>query len=119
PSRPMLDRRAFLAASAMVASSLVVRPAAAAARDWSGNVPVRYPDADIIQLDPRFGRYTLGNAAIERLHTGSRWAEGPAWNGAGRYVIWSDIPRDRQLRWLEEDGHVSEFRHPAGNTNGN
>jgi len=47
------------------------------------------------------------------------WAEGPAWNGVGRYLLWSDIPNDRQLRWLEEDSHVSVFRKPAGNSNGN
>ena len=47
------------------------------------------------------------------------WAEGPAWNGVGRYLLWSDIPNNVQLRWLEEDGHVSTFRHPSGNSNGN
>lgn len=47
------------------------------------------------------------------------WAEGPAWNGVGRYLVWSDIPNNVQLRWLEEDGHVSRFRFPAGNSNGN
>ncbi len=72
-----------------------------------------------MQLDPRFGNLRLGNAAIERLHTGSRWVEGPAWNAVGRYLAWSDIPRDLQLRWLDEDGHVSIFRKPAGNSNGN
>ena len=70
-------------------------------------------------LDPRFGRYKLGNAAIERLHTGSRWVEGPAWNGVGKYLVWSDIPSDVQLRWLEDDARVSVFRSPAGNSNGN
>ena len=52
-------------------------------------------------------------------YTGTLWAEGPAWNGVGRYLLWSDIPNDVQLRWLEEDGHVSAFRNPAGNSNGN
>src|SRR4029077_13595839 len=47
------------------------------------------------------------------------WAEGPAWNGVGKYLLWSDIPNNVQMRWLEEDGHVSTFRHPAGNSNGN
>ncbi len=47
------------------------------------------------------------------------WAEGPAWNGVGRYPVWSDIPNDVQLRWLDEDGHVSVFRRPSGNSNGN
>ena len=44
---------------------------------------------------------------------------GPGWNGVGRYLLWSDIPNNVQLRWLEEDGHVSTFRHPSGNSNGN
>src|SRR5690606_31616649 len=55
----------------------------------------------------------------QRLHRGSLWAEGPAWNGVGRYFIWSDIPSNLQYRWLEEDGHVSKFRQPSGNSNGN
>ena len=47
------------------------------------------------------------------------WAEGPAWNAVGRYLVWSDIPNDIQHRWLDEDGHVSVFRRPANNSNGN
>src|SRR4030095_6677291 len=47
------------------------------------------------------------------------WAEGCAWNAVGRYLLWSDIPNDRQLRWIEDDGRVTLFRHPAGNSNGN
>lgn len=89
----------------------------AQSRDWSQ--PVRYPDPDIVSLDPRFDKIKLGNTPIQRLHTGTLWAEGPAWNAVGRYLLWSDIPNDRQLRWLEEDGHVSVFRKPAGNSNGN
>jgi gluconolactonase len=70
-------------------------------------------------LDPRFAEYRQGNTAIKRLWTGALWAEGPAWSSAGRYLVWSDIPNDRQMRWLEEDGHVSEIRRPSGNSNGN
>ncbi len=110
-----LDRRSFFAAAA------ALFPAAAAAqqRDWSADAPVRYPDPDIVALDSRFNPYKLGNTPIQRLHVGALWAEGPAWNGVGRYLVWSDIPNDRQMRWLEEDGHVSVFRQPAGNSNGN
>lgn len=89
------------------------------ARDWTGAEPVRYPDPDVVSLDPRFNRYKVGTTGLQRLHTGMLWAEGPAWSGVGRYLVWSDIPHDRQLRWLEEDGHVSAFRQPSGNTNGN
>jgi len=81
--------------------------------------PARYPDPDILVLDPRFAKIKIGNTPIRRLHTGMLWAEGPAWNGVGKYLIWSDIPNDVQLRWLEDDGHVSVIRHPAGNSNGN
>src|SRR5574340_965889 len=90
-----------------------------AQRDWSGREPVRYPDSDIIVLDKRFAAYKIGNTPIRRLHTGMLWAEGPAWNGVGRYLVWSDIPNNLQMRWLEEDGHVSIMRSPAGNSNGN
>ena len=55
---------------------------------------------------------------LEKLYTGCRWAEGPAWFAAGRYLVWSDIPNDRMLRWDETDGSVSVFRQPAMNTNG-
>ena len=61
----------------------------------------------------------IGNTPIQRLHTGTLWAEGPAWNGVGRYLVWSDIPNNVQMRWLEEDGHVTVFRNPSGNSNGN
>jgi gluconolactonase len=74
--------------------------------------------ADYEILDPRFARLVNGNANVERLYTGCRWAEGPAWFAAGRYVVWSDIPNDRILRYDETDGSVSVFRNPCGNTNG-
>ena len=88
-------------------------------RDWSGNTPLRYPDPDIVALDSRFQRYILFNTPIQRHHIGTMWAEGPAWHGVGRYVVWSDIPNNRQLRWIEDDDRVTEFRNPSGNSNGN
>jgi len=115
-----LERRAFLGTLAASAAGLAMRPLASAAeRDWSGNRPVRYPDPDVLVLDPQFAKYKLGNAPIQRLQTGTLWAEGPAWNGTGRYLLWSDIPNNRQMRWIEEDGHVSQMRSPAGHSNGN
>jgi gluconolactonase len=81
--------------------------------------PQRYPDPDIVVLDPRFARLKIGNAGIERLWTGALWAEGPAWNGVGRFLVWSDIPNNIQLRWLQENGQVSVFRNPSNNSNGN
>ena len=64
-------------------------------RDWARGEPVQYPDPDIVALDNRFRRYILGNTSIKRLHTGTKWAEGPAWCGQGKYLVWSDIPNNR------------------------
>jgi gluconolactonase len=85
----------------------------------AGTTPSRYPDANIIVLDKRFARYKIGNTPIQRLYTGTLWAEGPAWSGVGRFLVWSDIPNNLQLRRLDEDGHVSVFRTPSHYTNGN
>jgi gluconolactonase len=81
--------------------------------------PVTYPDPDIITLDPSFNSLRVGNTPIQRLWTGGMWCEGPAWNGQGQYLIWSDIPNNRQMRWIEDDGRVTVFRQPSGNSNGN
>jgi gluconolactonase len=113
-----MDRRTLLTTAAAAAGALIA-PAAAHDRDWSGKNPSRYPDPDIVVLDKRFEKYKIGNTPIQRLHTGMLWAEGPAWNAAGKYLVWSDIPNNRQLRRLDEDGHISVFRYPAGNSNGN
>ncbi|HEX5692137.1 MAG TPA: SMP-30/gluconolactonase/LRE family protein, partial [Roseiflexaceae bacterium] len=85
---------------------------------WSEGV-VRYPDPAVETIDPRFDQYRLGSAAVERLWTGGRWTEGPVWFGDGRYLVWSDIPNNRMLRWSEETGAVGEFRNPSNNSNGN
>jgi len=111
------SRRAFLRRGAAAAAGLALAPSLLA-RDWTGAAPVRYPDPDLVHLDPRFGRLAIGNTPIQRLYTGMLWAEGPSWNAADRYLVWSDIPGDRLLRRLDEDGHVSEFRRPSANTNG-
>jgi gluconolactonase len=123
----MLDRRSFLAAAVGGAALKAAAQSPASApisgnptpRDWSNQVPVRYPEPDVVALDNRFRRYMVGNTVIKKLHTGTLWAEGPAWNGVGRYLVWSDIPNNVQMRWLEEDGHVSVFRNPSGYSNGN
>jgi gluconolactonase len=110
-----VDRRSFLAGAVAAA---VTSPVLAG--DYGPNAgPVRYPDPDIVVLDKRFAKYKIGNTPIQRLYTGMLWAEGPAWNAVGRYLLWSDIPNDVQLRRLDEDGHVSVFRNPSGNSNGN
>jgi gluconolactonase len=87
-------------------------------RDWQQGV-VRYPEPAVEVIDPRFEKYVLGSAALERLWTGGRWTEGPVWFGDGRYLLWSDIPNNRMMRWLEETGEVSVFRSPTNYSNGN
>src|SRR5258708_40239272 len=129
-----MDRRAFLAASAVTASGLALRAAAAATEGPFGvtatPVPVppaqglplgplpgtRYPDTHIESLDKRF-KGSVGTGAVERVATGFRWAEGPAYNAAGRYLIFSDIPNNRMMRLLEDDNHLSVFRTPSYNSN--
>lgn len=121
-----LPRRQFLRSTFGLAMAGLAAPASFAQdlapyqdRDWSGNTPLHYPDPDLIALDSRFRRYMLFNTPIRRHHVGTLWAEGPAWNGVGRYLVWSDIPGNQQLRWIEEDDRVTVFRDPAGNSNGN
>jgi len=119
------DRRNFLTIALGATAALSARaqqPAAGTAatpRDWSGQTPVRYPDPDVVAVDSRFRKYVIGNTTIKRVYTGTLWAEGPAWNGVGRYLLWSDIPNNVQMRWTEEDGRVTVFRNPSGYSNGN
>ncbi len=72
----------------------------------------------LIALDPRFPRLFPSSPVILRVQTGSVWSEGPAWSHAGGYLVWSDIPNNRQLSWRENDGRVSVFRQPSNQTNG-
>ena len=128
-SQLQLNRREFLTAAiggAAGASAFAQAPpqqppvsSTPTPRDWSAQEPVQYPDPDIVALDDRFRRYIVGNTVIRRLHFGTLWAEGPAWNGVGRYLVWSDIPNNVQMRWIEEDGRVTMFRNPSGYSNGN
>ena len=119
-------RRTFLNTALAASAAAVLRAQNAAGplpayvpRDWSNQAPVRYPDPDVVALDNRFRRYIIGNTAIHRHHTGTQWAEGPAWNGVGKYLVWSDIPNNIQLRWVEDDNRVTVFRNPSGFSNGN
>lgn len=113
-----MQRRAFLNAAAAATAAMGFDPLAFASNP-EPKTPVHYPDAAIEVIDPRFAKYVVGNAAIERLYTGCRWAEGPVWFGDGRYLLWSDIPNNRILRWLEDTGEVSVFRNPSNYSNGN
>ena len=90
-------------------------------RDFGPNgAPTTYFwDPDVLAVDPSFNGLAQPNSAITKLWTGALWAEGPAWSGVGKYLVWSDIPNNRQMRWIEDDGHVSIFRSPSNNSNGN
>ena len=79
----------------------------------------RYPDPLVRVIDPSFARYRLNSAKVERLATGFRWCEGPVWFGDGRYLLWSDIPNNRIIRWDEETGATGAFRKPSNFANGN
>src|SRR5947208_818241 len=132
-----ISRRRFLGAASALAGATALAPVIARAqtpsglgeprsvitnppRDYSpGAPPVTYVDPDVITVDPAFNGLRQGNTPILRLWTGSLWAEGPAWSSQGRYLVWSDIPNNRQLRWLDDDGRVTVFRAPSNNSNGN
>jgi gluconolactonase len=113
-----MQRRTFINITAGAATALAFDPLALT-KGQEPKTPVVYPDPAVEIVDPRFGKYKVINAAIERLYTGTRWAEGPVWFGDGRYLLFSDIPNNRILRWLEDTGEVSVFRSPSNFSNGN
>jgi gluconolactonase len=119
-----MDRRHFLVASCAAVAATMVRSMANA----SGQQPLppqpwqpsqRYPDPAVRAIDPSFNKYKLALAKIERIADGCRWSEGPVWFGDGRFLLWSDIPNNRIMKWDEETGAVSVFRKPSNNSNGN
>ena len=110
-----MNRRDFLKSGFAAAGAIWVPRSSSSEVQERGIV--RYPDPWVETIDERF--LVPFNAAVERLYTGTRWAEGPVWFGDGRYLVWSDIPNNRMLRWVEETGQVSAFRQPANNSNGN
>ncbi|HEX2215933.1 MAG TPA: SMP-30/gluconolactonase/LRE family protein [Xanthobacteraceae bacterium] len=107
--------RRQLLASAGSAAALAAAPSAAAA--WQPSL--RYPDPSVQILEPSFAKYRLALASIERIAHGLRWSEGPVWFGDGRFLLWSDIPNNRIMKWEEETGRTSVFRKPSNFTNGN
>jgi gluconolactonase len=111
-------RRSFLKTSFAGISAAALNPLAVSAQAGPQRI-VPYPDPAVEVIDPRFAQYKVGNTAVERLYTGTRWAEGPVWFGDGRYLLFSDIPNNRMLRWLEDTNEVSVFRSPSNYSNGN
>lgn len=108
-----MHRRAFLASTALAAFPLTSQLRA----DWKPSQ--RYPDSRVRIIDESFSKYRLSLAKVERIATGMRWSEGPVWFGDGRFLLWSDIPNNRMMKWEEETGAVSIFRKPSNNSNGN
>jgi gluconolactonase len=107
-----ITRRSVLAGAAVATG--VTRAAAA---EWAPNP--HYPDPTVKVLDPSFLKYRPTIVGVERLATGMTWSEGPVWFGDGRYLIWSDIPNNRLMRWDEATGAVGVFREPSNQANGN
>src|SRR5579871_6929655 len=132
--RAGLDRRKLMQGAAALAATAATATAASATERPLGETAVRlrdtqpfplgplpgtrYPDAHIEALDKSF-KGSPGTGAVERLATGFRWAEGPVYFPAGRYVLFSDIPNNRIMRYSEDDGHLSVYRQPSMNSNGN
>jgi gluconolactonase len=134
-----ITRRNLLATLGTAAGAVLVAPASAFAqartitplsaptvisnppRDFGPGAPptTYFTDPDVLTIDPAFNGLIQANTSLTRLWTGALWTEGPAWSNQGRYLVWSDIPNNRQLRWLEDDGRVAVFRSPSNNSNGN
>jgi len=108
-----MHRRGFLTSSVISALTLTSQMQA----EWEPSQ--RYPDPRVRVIDKTFMKYRLSLAKVERIATGMRWGEGPVWFGDGRYLLWSDIPNNRIMKWEEETGAVSVFRKPSSNSNGN
>jgi len=108
-------RRQLLVAGAAGAAALPVRRALA---DWAPSQRIPDPNVQIID-EAAFKKYRISLAKVERLATGFRWCEGQVWFGDGRYVLFSDIPNNRIMKWEEETGAVTVFRKPSSFTNGN
>lgn len=113
-----MQRRKFVSMAAGAGMAMAFERGAFG-REQEEKRPKPYPDAAMEVVDPRFAKYQIVTAAVERLFTGARWAEGPVWFGDGRYLLFSDIPNNRMLRWLEDTGEISVFRSPSNYSNGN
>ncbi len=110
-------RRGFLKAAA--GTGLATLGSAALAQAFAFKPNQRYPDASVQILDPSFGKYRIYSSTIEQLATGMRWAEGPVYFPEGAYVLVSDIPNNRIMKYSEKDGSFTVFRSPSNFANGN
>lgn len=110
------QRRGFLKAAA--GSGLAALAGTASAQSFDFKPNQRYPDASVQILDPSFAKYRIYSSTVEQLGTGMRWAEGPVWFGDGRYLLVSDIPNNRIMRYDDASGAFTVFRQPANFSNG-
>src|SRR4051794_33709713 len=115
--KPMnMTRRGILTTAGAAAAVALPRHAGAQSFDFKPNQ--RYPDASLEILDPSFAKHRLFSSSVEQLASGMRWAEGPVWFGDGRYVLVSDIPNNRIMRYDEASGAWGVFRQPSNFDNG-
>ena len=110
-------RRGFLKAAAGGGMAAMGGLAVAQSFDFKPNQ--RYPDPAVQILDPSFAKYRIYSSTIEQVVTGLRWAEGPVYFPDGGYLLVSDIPNNRIMRYSEKDSSVSIFRTPSNYANGN
>src|SRR6266566_28833 len=141
-SQPFNRRNLIKGAAALAATTATLTAASAASVTPLGQTGAPTPSTDALPLGPLSGsRYPdshleslkkpkvsfgpagfpafAGTMAVERVATGFRWAEGPVYFAAGRYLLFSDIPNNRIMRFSEDDGHTSVYRQPSMNSNGN
>ena len=113
-----MPRRSFLQAAAGAALTPLAGTALAQAFEFKPNQ--RYPDPSVQILDPSFTKYRIYSSTLEQVATGMRWAEGPVYFPEdGGYVLVSDIPNNRIMKYSEKDGSFTVFRSPANYANGN
>lgn len=121
-SEKQLSRRSFihgLSIGTALTCIPLLSPLQSLGNEYDSSQPVkRYPDPAVEVIDQRFSKIKIGNAVVERLWTGARWSEGPVWFGDGGFLLWSDIPNNRILKWQEATGLVSVYRKPSNNSNG-
>src|SRR5207245_8088117 len=127
PERGAMSRRTMLRSVGAAVGAAALAPRLAGAqtppigppstitqppRDFSprGAPTTYFTDPDVLTVEPAFNGLRQPNAPIQRLWTGALWSEGPAWNAVGRYLVWSGIPNNRQVTWIEDGGHVGDFR---------
>jgi gluconolactonase len=111
------QRRNFLKAAA--GTGLAMAGGAALAQSFPFTPNQRYPDPALVILDPAFTKYRIYSSTVEQVGTGMRWAEGPAYFPEGGYVLVSDIPNNRIMKFDEKTGAFTVFRANANYANGN